>query len=86
MSNKTVNQASWLLGFFDGVHKGHQKVILEAKEKAKKAGLPLAVMSFFPHPKTVFSNEEVDYLMPMEQKAERLKRTWCGHFLYYGFY
>ena len=62
------------LGFFDGVHKGHQKVILEAKEKAKKANLPLAVMSFFPHPKTVFSNQEVDYLMPMEQKAERLKR------------
>jgi len=62
------------LGFFDGVHKGHQKVILEAKEKAKNAGLPLAVMSFFPHPKMVFSNEEVDYLMPMEQKAERLKR------------
>lgn len=62
------------LGFFDGVHKGHQKVITTAKEKAKKQGLPLAVMSFFPHPKTVFSNEEIDYLMPMEQKAERLKK------------
>ena len=61
------------LGFFDGVHKGHQKVIFEAKEKAKRSGLQLAVMSFFPHPKTVFSNEEMDYLMPMEQKAERLK-------------
>ena len=30
-------------------------------------------MSFFPHPKTVFSNEEVDYLMPMEKKAERFR-------------
>lgn len=62
------------LGFFDGVHKGHQQVILAAKEEAKKANLKLAVMSFFPHPKTVFSNEEIDYLMPMEQKAERFKR------------
>lgn len=62
------------LGFFDGVHKGHQQVILAAKEEAKKAGLKLAVMSFFPHPKTVFSNEEIDYLMPMEEKAERFKK------------
>lgn len=61
------------LGFFDGVHKGHQQVILAAKKKAKKKGLKLTVMSFFPHPKTVFSNEEMDYLMPMEKKAERFK-------------
>jgi riboflavin kinase / FMN adenylyltransferase len=61
------------LGFFDGVHKGHQQVILAAKKKAQKKGLKLAVMSFFPHPKTVFSNEEIDYLMPMEKKAERFQ-------------
>ncbi|MGE7983160.1 FAD synthetase family protein [Solibacillus sp. NPDC093137] len=61
------------LGFFDGVHKGHQQVILAARKKAQKKGLKLAVMSFFPHPKTVFSNEEVDYLMPMEKKAERFQ-------------
>lgn len=71
---QSCEPAVMALGFFDGVHKGHQKVILEAKEKAGKVGLPLAVMSFFPHPKTVFSNEEVDYLMPMEQKADRLKK------------
>lgn len=61
------------LGFFDGVHKGHQQVILAAKKKAQKEGLRLAVMSFFPHPKTVFSNEEMDYLMPMEKKAARFQ-------------
>lgn len=61
------------LGFFDGVHKGHQQVIGEAKRKAKLLGLPLAVMSFFPHPKTVFSTEKIDYLMPLEQKAKRLQ-------------
>ncbi|MGE7601604.1 adenylyltransferase/cytidyltransferase family protein [Peribacillus sp. NPDC097675] len=61
------------LGFFDGVHKGHQHVIRKAKKSAKLRGLPLAVMSFFPHPKTVFSNQEIDYLMPMEQKVQQLK-------------
>lgn len=66
-------QAVMALGFFDGVHKGHQQVILAAKEKAQEQGLKLAVMSFFPHPKTVFSNEEMDYLMPMEKKAEAFR-------------
>lgn len=61
------------LGFFDGVHRGHQKVISQAKAAANRKAVPLAVMSFFPHPKTVFSNEKVDYLMPMEQKAQQLK-------------
>lgn len=62
------------LGFFDGVHKGHQHVITKAKKSAKVRGLPLAVMSFFPHPKTVFSNQEINYLMPMEQKVQQLKK------------
>ena len=62
------------LGFFDGVHKGHQQVINRAQKIAEKQQLKLAVMSFFPHPKTVFSNEEIDYLMPMEKKAERFKK------------
>ena len=62
------------LGFFDGLHKGHQQVITTAKKSAKLRGLSLAVMSFFPHPKTVFSNKEIDYLMPLEQKIHQLKK------------
>lgn len=62
------------LGFFDGVHKGHQKVIQQAKKAADVRDVSLSVMSFFPHPKTVFSNQEMDYLMPMEQKAKQLQQ------------
>ena len=56
------------LGFFDGVHRGHQKVIAEAKRQAEKRDATLDVMSFFPHQKTVISNgkKRVDYLMPLE--------------------
>lgn len=35
------------LGYFDGVHLGHQKVIQTAKEKANAQNLSLAVLSFF---------------------------------------
>jgi len=62
------------LGFFDGVHKGHQKVIQIAKQEANKRGIDVAVMSFFPHPKFVLSKgkNKIDYLMPLEEKAERI--------------
>ncbi len=58
------------LGFFDGVHLGHQKVIKEAKRVAEEQELPLVIMSFFPHPKVVLSNGKkiIPYLMPMKDK------------------
>jgi riboflavin kinase / FMN adenylyltransferase len=58
------------LGFFDGVHLGHQKVIREAKRVAEEQDLPLVIMSFFPHPKEVLSNGKniIPYLMPMKDK------------------
>jgi len=64
------------LGFFDGVHKGHQEVIQTAAEIAKGKSLSLTVMSFFPHPKTVLSNgkKHVDYLMPLSDKEKILRK------------
>lgn len=63
------------LGFFDGIHKGHQEVIRTASQMAKRKNLLLAVMSFFPHPKEVISNgkKQVNYLMPLSEKEERLR-------------
>ena len=44
-----------VLGFFDGVHLGHQRVINRGKEIAKKEGLKLALMTFIfiPHSSTL---------------------------------
>ncbi|TLG81220.1 riboflavin biosynthesis protein RibF [Vagococcus zengguangii] len=61
------------LGFFDGVHRGHQAVIKRAKEEAIKRGLKLAVMTFNQHPSIVFQKidpKAVRYLTTVEQKAE----------------
>ncbi|KMO59084.1 riboflavin biosynthesis protein RibF, partial [Lacticaseibacillus rhamnosus] len=38
------------LGFFDGVHRGHQAVIQAGKRVALEKKLPLAVMTFDMHP------------------------------------
>lgn len=58
------------LGFFDGVHLGHQKVILKAKEIANEQNLQSAVMTFSPHPREVLGNtvDQIDYLTPLEKK------------------
>ncbi|TWT04559.1 riboflavin biosynthesis protein RibF [Planomicrobium sp. CPCC 101079] len=66
---------SMALGFFDGVHKGHQRVIGEAIERAKEQGIKSAVMTFDPHPSLVLGGrkEEVFYITPLRQKMEILK-------------
>ncbi len=63
------------LGCFDGLHTGHCQVINTAFEKAKEQNVQLAVMSFFPHPKSVVTNgkKQVHYLMPLSEKEERLE-------------
>lgn len=72
---QSAPDAAMALGYFDGVHLGHQKVIQTAKEKADTRNLSLAVLSFFPHPKSVlFPDKEVSYLEPLEQKAEKLEK------------
>ncbi|EKN65338.1 bifunctional riboflavin kinase/FMN adenylyltransferase [Neobacillus bataviensis LMG 21833] len=67
-----AKQSVMALGFFDGIHNGHRKVIQIALQKAREQNLLLTVMSFFPHPKTVLSNgkTKVDYLMPLPDKQK----------------
>ncbi|WP_349728060.1 FAD synthetase family protein [Peribacillus frigoritolerans] len=59
------------LGFFDGVHLGHQELIHLAKRIAIQQDLKLAVMTFFPHPKQILGNAQPQtYMTPLEQKAK----------------
>ncbi len=56
------------LGFFDGVHLGHQQVIGTAVEKANQQGAKSAVMTFDPHPSIVLGHKhkQVQYITPLE--------------------
>ena len=46
------------IGNFDGLHLGHQKVIIEARQKAKKFKLPFGVMTFEPVPVMFFNKKK----------------------------
>src|SRR5215469_10780526 len=41
------------IGVFDGVHRGHQRIITRAAGTAAGLGLPLVVITFDPHPAEV---------------------------------
>ncbi len=51
------------IGNFDGVHKGHQAVIAVAKTYAVQSGLPLAVITFSPHPRQYFRPADAPFLL-----------------------
>ena len=63
------------VGNFDGLHVGHQKVINEARQKAKKFKLPLGVITFEPMPVMFFSKKTKDHrINSLEQKKLQLKK------------
>lgn len=58
------------IGNFDGVHRGHQAVLDRALEEARRRGVPALVLTFEPHPRTVFRPETpVFILTPAPVKA-----------------
>ncbi|AYC73129.1 FAD synthetase family protein [Lactiplantibacillus plantarum] len=61
------------LGFFDGVHQGHQRVIQTVKRIAKQRGLPLAVMTFNRHASQLFQPQaNFRYLNTVAQKIQHM--------------
>ena len=63
------------LGNFDGVHAGHQALILRAVEKAKERNLKSGVFSFSTHPKNLFAGENVvKNIIYQEEKAALIEK------------
>jgi len=64
------------IGNFDGVHLGHQKVINEAKRKAKKNKLPFGIMTFEPVPVMFFNSKIKNHrINSLAQKKYQLKKS-----------
>lgn len=63
------------IGFFDGIHKGHQEVIRTAVNKAKEKEIESAVITFHPHPSVVLSKgkKQVNYITPIQEKQKVLQ-------------
>ncbi|MBR7552935.1 bifunctional riboflavin kinase/FAD synthetase [Allobacillus sp. GCM10007491] len=66
-----LEPSSLAVGFFDGVHRGHQQVIQAAIDYASENDLESAVMTFDPHPLAVLKNEPLSnfLLTSLEEKV-----------------
>lgn len=63
------------LGMFDGVHKGHQSIIAEINSIAQKHNLQSAILTFWPHPKTIFNpQEDIKLLNTLAEKSQLLEQ------------
>ena len=77
------------IGNFDGVHRGHQAVIAQAREAASRLHLPLTVLLFEPQPREYFAQRQDEKspprLMALRDKVNALASlgvdcVWCIRF------
>ena len=67
---KRLNPCVLVLGMFDGVHRGHQALLMRGDELAQEMVYPLAVCTFQPHPLHVLAPEkEPVMLTTLPEKA-----------------
>ena len=69
---KKIPDLSLALGFFDGVHKGHQAVIKNAVDFAKNNGLKSAVVTFSNHPHCYFYDVPPKYILTSVERAKHI--------------
>lgn len=67
--------AAVAMGNFDGVHLGHQSVLALAHAAAATLGAPFGVITFEPHPRTLFAPSAPPFrLMTAAARARRLAK------------
>jgi riboflavin kinase/FMN adenylyltransferase len=73
--NKIHKKSVILVGNFDGLHSGHQKLFKEAQKYKKKFKLKVGVVTFDPMPKMFFNKKIKNYrISSVDQKVGYFKR------------
>ena len=74
------------LGTFDGVHLGHNVILDKICNTAKQENLESVLLTFFPHPRLIVSNDsEIKMLNTMAEKAKLLKQKGIQNFIIHPF-
>lgn len=68
------------IGTFDGVHRGHQKIIDALKAEAARVDGETIIITFHPHPrKIVKPNEHLQLINTLDEKTDLLKKAGIDH-------
>jgi len=70
--HETISGSCVTIGNFDGVHVGHQRLIERTCAKAKARGLISVVVTFDPHPQTVFLGPKAPLFLTTTAQRLRL--------------
>jgi len=75
------------IGTFDGVHLGHQKVILRLQEFAKKHDGETVIFTFHTHPRVITSPNEnnLRLLTTLDEKIKLFEKYGIDHLIIYTF-
>ena len=64
------------IGFFDGVHLGHQSLIRQVRDEARRRGAPSLLITFDRHPRSVFAPASAPQLLTsVEEKMSLLRAS-----------
>lgn len=74
------------LGTFDGVHLGHTAILDKICTIAKQENLESVLLTFFPHPRLIISNDsEIKMINTMAEKAMLLEQKGIQNFIIHPF-
>ena len=65
-------QLAVAIGNFDGIHKGHVKLLNECKLQAQESNLAFGVVTFDPHPRDFFNPKNSSFKLLDHEEKERL--------------
>lgn len=74
------------IGYFDGLHKGHQGLVKQAIELSEKLGCESGLVTFDPDPwVTLKGIKEIKHITTMKQRIELAEKMGLNHFIILDF-
>ncbi len=84
--NTFGNEIAATIGYFDGLHLGHQSLINETIRIAKERNLESAIITFDPDPWTVVNDKhKVNHITPMKEKVRVAQSLGIDHLIIINF-
>ncbi len=82
----TTKKTIVTLGTFDGVHIGHNAILDKICKVAKHDNLESIILTFFPHPRKIVSNNyDIKLLNTIEEKSVLLEKIGIQNFIIHPF-
>ncbi len=79
LTGLTLQKSHLTIGVFDGVHRGHQKIIRKLVHEAHAQNDPAVVLTFDPHPASVLSGHNIKCLTTPDERADLFASLGVDH-------